>query len=146
MNLKNRIKSMAKQLDAVSETLQVADISDEDALNFISFYPVWTIGEKYKKDEIFQYNDKLYQVSQNVTASQEYPPDAEGVESLYTEITIDPETGYEEWKRPTGEHDAYSKGDIVSYNGKVWISIVNGKKTNTWEPGVYGWEEYIPKK
>ena len=45
---------------------------------------------------------------------------------------------YSEWKQPTGAHDAYSKGDKVSHNGKNWVSDVDG---NVWEPGVYGWTE-----
>lgn len=38
---------------------------------------------------------------------------------------------------------AYSYGDIVKHNDKLWISTVKGKKTNVWEPGVYGWDEYV---
>ena len=45
---------------------------------------------------------------------------------------------FPEWRQPTGAHDAYSKGDKVSHNGKHWVSDVDG---NVWEPGVYGWSE-----
>lgn len=45
---------------------------------------------------------------------------------------------YPEWVQPTGAHDAYSKGDRVSHNGKNWVSDADG---NVWEPGVYGWTE-----
>nr|DAZ27108.1 MAG TPA: ChiA1-BD-binding domain protein [Caudoviricetes sp.] len=45
---------------------------------------------------------------------------------------------YPEWVRPTGAHDAYSKGDKVSHNQKHWQSDADG---NVWEPGVYGWTE-----
>ncbi|MGP5050154.1 hypothetical protein ACTXI9_01470 [Brachybacterium alimentarium] len=46
-----------------------------------------------------------------------------------------------EWVAPTGVHDAYSKGDLVTYRGKVYRSRING---NTWSPAAYpqGWEEY----
>jgi hypothetical protein len=46
---------------------------------------------------------------------------------------------YPEWVQPTGAHDAYNIGDIVSHNGQLWISTV---ASNVWEPGVYGWEIY----
>lgn len=46
---------------------------------------------------------------------------------------------YPEWVQPTGAHDAYSLGAIVSHNGQLWISTVN---SNVWEPSVYGWEIY----
>ena len=46
---------------------------------------------------------------------------------------------YPEWVQPTGGHDAYALGAIITYNGQLWISIVDA---NVWEPGVYGWEIY----
>ena len=46
---------------------------------------------------------------------------------------------YPEWVQPTGSHDQYNKGDIVSYNKQLWISIIDA---NVWEPGVYGWNIY----
>lgn len=46
---------------------------------------------------------------------------------------------YPEWVQPTGAHDAYNIGDIVSHNGQLWISTV---ASNVWEPGVYGWNTY----
>ena len=46
---------------------------------------------------------------------------------------------YSEWVQPTGGHDAYALGVIITYNGQTWISIVD---SNVWEPGVYGWEIY----
>ena len=60
--------------------------------------------------------------------------------SLWSPVTINPETGYDEWKQPTGAHDAYNKGDRVVYNGKVYESLIDG---NTWSPDTYpaGWKE-----
>lgn len=63
-------------------------------------------------------------------------PDPDPVEP---EPEPEPTPTYEEWKQPTGAHDAYSTGDIVFYNGKLWISTAN---SNVWAPGVYGWTEY----
>lgn len=40
-------------------------------------------------------------------------------------------------EKRTGAHDAYNRGDKVSYNGKHYISTIDN---NVWEPGVYGWE------
>lgn len=41
---------------------------------------------------------------------------------------------YEEWKQPTGAHDAYNQGDRVIYNGVVYESKING---NVWNPEQY---------
>lgn len=48
----------------------------------------------------------------------------------------------EEWPeyvQPTGAHDAYNTGDKVTYNGKHYISTMDG---NVWAPDAYpaGWE------
>ena len=37
-----------------------------------------------------------------------------------------------------GATDAYMNGDKVSHNGQHWISTYDN---NTWEPGVFGWDE-----
>ena len=55
--------------------------------------------------------------------------------ALWNKISIEE---WPEWVQPTGAHDAYAKGDKVSHNNKRWVSTVDA---NTWEPGVYGWEE-----
>ena len=45
-----------------------------------------------------------------------------------------------EFVQPTGAHDAYNTGDRVSYNGKLYESVIN---RNVWSPDVYpdGWNE-----
>lgn len=45
-----------------------------------------------------------------------------------------------EWVQPTGAHDAYNTGDCVTYNGKQYVSLIDG---NVWSPSAYpqGWEE-----
>lgn len=52
---------------------------------------------------------------------------------------VEPEAGPDEWKRPTGAHDAYNTGDRTTYNGKVYESTIDG---NTWNPDEYpqGWK------
>lgn len=48
----------------------------------------------------------------------------------------------QDWKQPTGAHDAYKPGSIVIHNGKTWKSIM---PVNVWEPGVTGWREVDPE-
>lgn len=43
-----------------------------------------------------------------------------------------------EWVQPTGAHDAYPLGAIVSHNGFTWQSDY---EANVWEPGVFGWTQ-----
>ena len=44
-----------------------------------------------------------------------------------------------EWTQPTGAHDAYPAGAIVTHNGKTWENTHGDG--NVWEPGVFGWTE-----
>ena len=48
-------------------------------------------------------------------------------------------TAYPEFVQPTGAHDAYSKGDRVTYGGKVYESLIDG---NAYSPDAYpaGWQ------
>lgn len=50
----------------------------------------------------------------------------------------DPEPSVPEFVQPTGAHDAYSTGDRVTYNGKVYESTMDG---NVYSPDAYpqGW-------
>ena len=130
-------------LNAIPVIVMRSDMDDADALANSALFPEWAIGFSYKIDDVFRYDGELYRVAQNHTSQSQWVPGSVGTESLYTHITIDPETGYEEWKQPLGAHDAYSYGDIVRHNDKLWISTVAGEKTNVWEPGVYGWDEYV---
>ena len=81
---------------------------------------------------------QLYQVLQNHTSAEQWTPDT--ATSLYKKIGVT-DDGYPEWVQPLGATDAYNTGDIVSYNGKLYRSTIDG---NVWSPDAYptGWEEY----
>ena len=48
--------------------------------------------------------------------------------------------GPQAWAQPAGAHDAYRKGDRVTFEGAAFESVIDG---NVWSPAVYpvGWEE-----
>ena len=46
----------------------------------------------------------------------------------------------EPWTQPTGAHDAYPLGAIVTHNGKTWQALT---AFCVWEPGVSGWREVV---
>lgn len=49
-------------------------------------------------------------------------------------------SGPADWVQPTGGHDAYKKGDRVSFEGSVYESLIDA---NTWSPTAYpdGWRK-----
>jgi hypothetical protein len=121
-------------------------VSDEAALEVITLYPKWeeNIGKTITNDDItnglnrYQHNGKLYKVVQPTVLQEQYEPGAEGTSSIFVEISLEE---WSEWVQPTGAHDAYAKDAKVKHNGKKWVSTYDG--ANVWEPGVYGWSEYV---
>lgn len=121
--------------------INAQNLTDEQALLVQDIYDVWTPATEYTQNEFFTYNGELYKVNQTHTSQSNWIPGTAGTESLYTKVTLN-ESGYPIWKQPTGAHDAYNKGDIVEYNGELYISLIDG---NTYSPDSYpdGWKKYI---
>ena len=121
-----------------------ATLTDEQAMEVATIYPVWEPGRAYAVDDIVSYgtnsvgDPQLYRVVQAHTSQADWTPDS--VPALYDAFGLD-DTGYPVWSQPTGAHDAYNAGDIVSYNGTLYRSLIDG---NTWSPDAYpaGWELY----
>lgn len=126
----------------------VAGLDAETQLDLIleipSVYPAYAVGKAYKTKDVFSYginavgDPQLYQVLQDHTSAAEWTPDT--AVSLYKAIGMT-ETGYPVWVQPLGATDAYNTGDIVSYNGALYISTIDG---NVWAPDAYpaGWKAY----
>ena len=55
-------------------------------------------------------------------------------------LMADAHTDGEPWAQPTGAHDAYPLGAIVTDAGKTWVSLI---PANVWQPGVSGWREQV---
>lgn len=127
---------LSKQSEYALQTL-ASTFTDEQALNCILLFPEWDgNGVTYLKDDRVRYKNKLFKVLQEHISQLDWIPGA--TPSLYVEIA-DPSIEYPEWKKPTGAHDAYSKGDKVTYNGRKYVSTINA---NTYSPDEYptGWE------
>ena len=140
----NRVQSaleLRKALQFFLATMD-ADTQSADMLEVASVFPKYEVGKLYKAKDVFSYGEnsvgdnQLYQVLQEHTSAAEWTPDA--TPSLYKAIGVT-EEGYPEWVQPLGAADAYNKGDIVSYNGVLYKSLIDG---NTWSPDAYpaGWE------
>ena len=114
-----------------------------DMLEVPTVFPAYKVGKAYKTKEVFRYGEnsvgdpQLYQVLQDHTSAEEWTPDTAA--SLYKKVGVT-EDGYPEWVQPLGASDAYNTGDIVSYNGTLYKSTIDG---NVWSPVDYpqGWTE-----
>lgn len=132
---------LRKALQIFLATLD-ADTNLADMMEVPSVFPKYKVGKAYKTKEVFRYGEntvgdaQLYQVLQDHTSTAEWTPDT--AVSLYKKIGVT-EDGYPEWVQPLGASDAYNTGDIVSYNGTLYKSVIDN---NTWSPDTYpaGWE------
>ena len=101
--------------------------------------------------------DELVELArENATPENTYVPIQEQIDQAFAQISAldtrikaleaggseptDPEPEeWPEWVQPTGAHNAYSNGDKITYNGKHYISTMDG---NVWSPDAYpaGWQ------
>ena len=114
-----------------------ASLTDEDALEGIELFPLWSTHTEYVATQRVRYNAHLYRCEQTHTSQEGWEPPV--VPALWTEVAKPGEIPV--WRQPTGAQDAYMKGDKVHYpdkDGPVYVSVMDN---NVWEPTVYGWEE-----
>ena len=110
-------------------------LTDEDALQAVELFPQWVVEHAYLVGERLQYNGVLYRVVQAHTSQADWTPDI--TPALFVAVSLDE---WPEFVQPTGVHDAYNKGDKVTFNGKHYISLID---TNVYSPAAYpaGWQE-----
>lgn len=136
--LQQRDDAAAIAFVVLAESGQIDNVTaSEQSLLFAE----WEPGVKYTKGQLRRYEGTLYRCVQAHTSQTGWEPDK--TPALWA-VTSDPAEEWPEWSQPLGAHDAYSKGDKVSHNGKRYISQVDG---NVWEPGAAGigsniWTEY----
>ena len=107
----------------------------DDALPFVAIST-----SPYGIDDCCTENGKTYRskIANNIYAPSSYPAGWEeltggGGDTSQTEAIP-------EFVQPTGTHDAYNKGDKVTFEGKHYISLIDA---NVYSPAAYpaGWQE-----
>lgn len=116
------------KIEAAASTM-----ADETALTAVELFPAWAVGKAYAVGDRVRYNGALYKCVQAHTSQVDWTPDV--TPALWVAVSVDT---WPEWVQSTGAHDAYNRGDKVSYNGKHYICTADA---NVYAPGVYGWEE-----
>lgn len=126
------------QTQAMNSFLMTLD--DKEASKIPLVYQSWNDfedGYEFKKDERCEYKEKLWKCLQNHDKQINREPDI--AVSLWVIAYVGE---YPEWKQPTGAHDAYNIGDKCSYEGKKYISKINGNTTVPGSDERY-WEEVL---
>lgn len=146
---KKSVKEINQEAQRSSDAQAVAGIvfvkmAQDQRLDEVTIaeYPdlfiVWDENWRGKAGDIVQDEGQLYRSIHDVTDAGQNTKPSE-TPSMWTRIG-DPTQEFPEWVQPIGAHDAYTMGSKVTHNEKKWVSDVDG---NVWEPGVYGWTEYV---
>ena len=132
MSYTERARALRPYIEKASVSL-----ADEDALQAVELFPQWVVGRAYVVDERLQYKNVLYRVVQAHTSQADWTPDI--TPALFVVVSLDE---WPEFVQPTGAHDAYKKGDKVTFEGKHYISLIDA---NVHSPAAYpaGWQEII---
>ena len=115
--------------------------AEANATMILELAEEWRPGARYDRYAYIQHEDVLYKTIHPIRIEDTLPP----VEAphLYARIGAisGGEIAIEDWRQPTGEHEAYKIGDKVLHKGQTWVcTLGDGAGFNSWEPGVYGWE------
>ena len=109
--------------------------TDEQALSVPVLYPAWRSETEYHAGDRVLHGGVLYKVLQAHTSQADWTPDI--TPALFVVVSLDE---WPEFIQPTGAHDSYNKGDKVTFEGKHYISLIDG---NVYSPTAYpaGWKE-----
>ena len=144
-DLEERVKKQEEASENLIKTFILSkDLSEAQKENILSQYDEWELGVKYEVGKKVRYNGKVYEVAIEHNSQSDWKPDVainlfneylspqiQNADGTTTEVIND-------FKQPTGAHDAYSAGDKVRFEGKIYEC----KKDNTvHSPGEYpdGW-------
>lgn len=110
-------------------------IDEVTATEHAEIFAPWAEGIDYVVGNLRVYDGNLYKCVQAHHSQADWTPDV--TPALWI-LAGNPAEEWPEWSQPIGAHDAYAKGDKVSYDSKHWISDIDA---NVYAPGVYGWTE-----
>lgn len=107
-------------------------------------HDAYSIGDKVSHNEEHYISQINGNTTEPGTDERWWKKVAETVEEPDPEEPSEPEVDeYPEWKQPTGAHDAYYKGDRVTFEGAKYICIAPDGVACTWSPVQYPtyWEK-----
>ena len=102
-------------------TTHAEQVAPETARLYAPLLPAWTSGEDVTVD------GTVWEAIQAHTTQDDWtPPKTPALWRVWRQADK-----VSEWVQPTGAHDAYAKGALVTHGGQTWRSLVDG---NVWEP------------
>lgn len=118
----------------MAQTEQLDDVTIAEHAGILN---PWVVDVDYAAKTLVQYDGVAYRCVQAHKSAVDWTPDKTA--SLWKSL-VGFGDEYPPWSQPLGAHDAYMKGDKVTYNGKRYVSQIDN---NTYSPSAYpaGWKE-----
>ena len=126
------LKFQPAGVDGTGTKLPAVDMGQLSGLKITAWVQPEGAHDAYAEGAIVTKADGTYWKS--ITPANVWAPGVSGWRQLGTSATaVFP------WVQPTGAHDAYKKGDRVTFNAKTYESLIDA---NVWSPSVYpaGWK------
>lgn len=113
--------AMQPMMLAMGDVMQIQSVNlmtdlPESAGYLASVYPVWEPDTAYKQWQLITHKGIAYQVQQDTTSQEIYPPDGTGLLAIYVPYVVPGADGVKPWAY--GAH--YYTGDLVRKDGVVW--------------------------
>ena len=123
---------LEKTTKAAAQT-EALTLSECAVMARAQMYDEWQAGQSYAQGKRVTYNGIVYEIQQQTTASEVYPPDAEGVLAIYVPLST---SGSGTLEAPYvwiyGMH--VEDGVYVTYNGQTY-KAKSDMKPCVWTPG-----------
>lgn len=136
-----------RTIKAILKTITLAkDLSDDQKQEILSRYEEYKVDKSYQEGDKFTYQGKIYEVIQAHTSQTTWiPSETPALYKEFLKVKIQDEEGntsevVAEFRKPTGAHDAYQKGDKVSFEGAIYESTIDA---NVFSPTEFadGWKK-----
>lgn len=121
---------------AFIKMVQNGEIDEVTASEAIQLFLPWDANSTYTIGDMRVYEGLLYKCLQSHVGQEGWEPI--NTPALWKVCGVT-EDGTPIWSQPISASDAYMIGDIVSYNGVKYKSLIDN---NVWDPDTYpaGWE------
>lgn len=129
--------SLRDMLDKISESYIESKLTKEDKVELEEL----ARANAKPQNDYSPVEERLEEVFKEIEALKNRVKALEGIETNKpSEPSEEVVEEYKEYVQPTGAHDSYKIGDKITFNGKKYVSLIDG---NNWSPSVYlqGWEE-----
>ena len=146
-DLAKRQEEQEQSIKSILKTITLAkDLSKDQKEEILSRYEEYQEDKEYKEGDKFTFEGKIYEVIQEHRSQRTWiPSETPALYKEFLDVRITNQDGEEtevvaEFRQPTGAHDAYKKGDKVSFEGAIYESTID---SNTFSPTQYpeGWKK-----